>query len=133
VSAVGRWSAIGAAVFAVVTTATWSQPGTPSASETELDGAQLFRAKGCASCHAGPDSTASIGAGFPSLADAAAWAGDRRVNLSAQDYLTESIAAPDVFMSPDFQPGQSGPTTAMPQLRLSSEEVAALVDYLLGR
>ena len=72
-----------------------------------------------------------MGAGIPSLADAAAWADDRRTNLGAQDYLTESIAAPGVFISPVFQPGQSGPTTAMPQLRLSSEEIDALVAYLL--
>ncbi len=100
---------------------------------TESDGAQLFLAKGCSSCHAGPDTTASIGAGFPSLADAPTWAADRRANLSAKDYLTESIAAPSVFIARGFQPGQSGPTTGMPQLRLTSDEIEALVDYLLRR
>ena len=130
-SAVGRWCAIGAAAFTLITIATWSQGGTPSASGSDLDGGQLFRAKGCASCHAGPDSSASFGAGFPSLVDAGAWAGDRRAHLGARDYLTESIAAPSAFISPVFHPGQSGPTTAMPQLGLSSEEIDALVAYLL--
>ena len=41
------------------------------------DGAQLFRAKGCATCHDGPDSTAQF-VDFPSLANAPSWAGDRR-------------------------------------------------------
>jgi cytochrome c551/c552 len=132
VSAVGRWSATGAAVCALITAAIWGQAGTPSVSDNTADGAQLFRAKGCSSCHAGPDSAASTGTGFPSLAEASAWAGDRRANSSAEDYLAESIAAPDVFISPDFRPGQSGPTTAMPQLRLSSGEIDALVEYLLG-
>jgi mono/diheme cytochrome c family protein len=133
VSAVGRWAATGAALFAVIGVATWNQPGTTTVTGIQSDGAQLFLAKGCSSCHAGPDTTASIGAGFPSLADAPTWAGDRRANLSAKDYLTESIAAPGVFIAPGFQPGESGPTTGMPQLRLTSNEIEALVDYLLQR
>ncbi len=134
-SALGRWAATGAAVLAVIGVATWNQPGatTVTGTETESDGAQLFLVKGCSSCHAGPDTTASIGAGFPSLADAPTWAGDRRANLSAKDYLTESLAAPGVFIAPGFRPGQSGPTTGMPQLRLTSNEIEAIVDYLLER
>ena len=132
-SALGRWAAIGAAVFAVIGVATWSQPGATTGTGTRYDGAQLFVAKGCSSCHTGPDTTASIGAGFPSLTEAPTWAADRRANLSAEDYLTESIAAPSVFIAPGFQPGHSGPTTGMPQLRLTSNEIEALVEYLLQR
>ena len=40
-----------------------------TADGTTLDGASLFRAKGCAACHTGPDSTAG-GEGFPNLSDA---------------------------------------------------------------
>jgi len=133
VSAVGRWAASGAAVLAVIGVAIWNQPGATTVTGTRSDGAQLFLVKGCSSCHSGPDTTASIGAGFPSLADAPTWAADRRANLSAKDYLTESIASPGVFIAPGFQPGQSGPTTGMPQLRLTSNEIEALVDYLLER
>jgi mono/diheme cytochrome c family protein len=112
--------------------ATWNQPGT-TVTGIQSDGAQLFLAKGCSSCHAGPDTTASIGAGFPSLADAPTWAAHRRANLSAKEYLTESIAAPGAFIAPGFQPGQSGLRTGMPQLRLTSNEIEAIVDYLLQR
>jgi hypothetical protein len=76
---------------------------------------------------------ATFGSGFPSLAEAPSWAGERRPGLSAEDYLTESMAAPGVFISPEFSRGQSGPTTGMPQLRLTSEEIDALVVYLLDR
>lgn len=132
-SALGRWAASGAAVLAVIGVATWNQPGATTVTGTGSDGAQLFLVKGCSRCHAGPDTTASIGAGFPSLADAPLWAAGRRANLSAKDYLTESIAAPGVFIAPGFQSGQSGPMTGMPQLRLTSNEIEALVDYLLQR
>ena len=43
------------------------------------------------------------------------------------------MAAPGVFISPDFSPGSGGPTTGMPQLPLTSEEIDALVAYLLDR
>ena len=43
------------------------------------------------------------------------------------------MAAPGVFISPEFSPGQSGPTTGMPQLQLTSEEIDAIVAYLLER
>jgi mono/diheme cytochrome c family protein len=93
------------------------------------DGASLFRAKGCASCHDGPDSTAS--AGFPSLADAGSWAGARRDGLSAEAYLAESIREPWAFTSPEFQPS-GGPTPSMPELGLSTAEIDAIVAYLLA-
>lgn len=93
-NALRRWAATGAAVFAVIGAATWNQPSATTGPGTKYDGAQLFLAKGCSSCHTGPDTTASIGAGFPSLAEAPTWAADRRANLSAEDYLTESIESP---------------------------------------
>ncbi len=92
-------------------------------------GADLFLAKGCASCHVGPDTT-PLFSGFPSLGDASSWAGDRRPGVSAENYLAESMAAPDVFVSPAFN-GGVGPTSGMPQLRLTSDEIDDLVAYLL--
>lgn len=132
-SRAGLWSAIGAVILGLITVATWNlgNPSTPA--ETQPDGAQLFQAKGCASCHAGPDTAASFDSGFPSLVAASEWANDRRPGLTAEDYLTESIAAPRAFISPEFQPGHAGPTNAMPQLRITSDEIDALIDYLLQR
>lgn len=130
-SPLGRWTAIGAATLGLVTVATWNAGSPSSASDTRLDGSQLFRAKGCATCHAGPDTVSEFDAVFPSLAAAPEWAGTRRPGLNARAYLTESMVAPGAFVSPDFHNGRVGPTTAMPQLPLTDEEINALVDYLL--
>lgn len=95
-----------------------------------VDGATLFRAKGCVGCHEGPDGTTG---GFwgPDLSNAAEWAGDRRPGLSARDYLAESIRDPGAFTSPAFPSGGSGPVDAMPYLNVSEEEIDALIEYLL--
>jgi mono/diheme cytochrome c family protein len=90
-----------------------------------LDGAALFRAKGCASCHTGPDSSANMS--LPSLARASDWAGERRPGLSATEYIIESIRTPSAFISPALT--VDGP--AMPVLGLTDAEIDALVAYLL--
>lgn len=130
-SRLGQWSGTGAATLGLITVATWNLGGASSANDPQLEGRQLLQAKGCAACHAGPETIASFDVGFPSLANASDWAGARRPGLSASEYLVESISAPGAFISPDFRAGRAGPATAMPQLRLSSEEIASLVDYLL--
>ena len=96
-----------------------------------LDGAAVFRAKGCASCHDGPDTTALVRGAFPSLAEAGEWAAGRRPDRSAGAYLEESVRQPSAFISPAF-PRPAGGTTAMPTLDLSDAEVAAVVAYLLA-
>ncbi len=125
---VGRSCAIAAAVLAVVTAVAWnSDDGRSGVSASRIDGAQLFRSKGCSSCHVGPDSTTSS-SGFPRLTDASTWAGERRPGMSADEYITQSLVDPSAFISPEFTGG-----SPMPQLELSSEEVDALVDHLLDR
>jgi cytochrome c551/c552 len=131
VSPLGRACTFAAVALAVVTVALWSA-GEPSegSADSAADGADLFLAKGCASCHVGPASGAAS-SGSPPLDHAQAWAGDRRPGMSAAAYLAESMADPAAFISPVFN-GGSGPMTAMPQLVLTSDEVDALVDYLLA-
>jgi mono/diheme cytochrome c family protein len=133
VSPVGRACAICAVVLAVITIATWDRGEGETVADgpttVVADGAQLFRAKGCASCHDGPDSTAQS-VDFPSLADAPSWAGDRRTGMSAAAYIAQSIREPGAFISPAWVGG--GPTTAMPQLGLTEAEIDAIVGYLLG-
>ena len=92
-----------------------------------LDGHALFVAKGCSSCHTGPDTTSEMNAG-PPLVDAAGWAGSRRPGTDAATYLAESIREPAAFLSP----ARNG-DTAMPALAVTADEVERLVDYLLGR
>jgi len=92
-----------------------------------LDGQALFVAKGCSSCHTGPDSTSQINAG-PPLVDAAGWAGSRQPGMDAATYLAQSIREPAAFLSP-----ARDRDLVMPALAVSSDEVERLVDYLLGR
>ena len=130
-SVVGRACAVGAIVLAALTVAFWDS-GSPSASGSHVAGGdELFQAKGCATCHDGPDSTARIG-GFPPLVDAADWAGQRRPDMSARAYLTESIDEPGAFISPAFAGGGYGSLPAMPNLALTPDEADALIDYLLS-
>jgi mono/diheme cytochrome c family protein len=132
VTRTGVAAAIGAVVLAAAAFVGWDTVSTPSAepaSTTALVGAALFQAKGCATCHTGPDSQAMF-LEFPNLSDAPSFAGDRRPGMSAEEYLTESIRVPTAFTSPAFRP--NGPTANMPTLNLSDAEVEALVSYLLG-
>ena len=133
----GIVAAIGAIALGVASLIGWGSTSTSrdagststSATATELDGGALFRAKGCSTCHDGPE-THSLIDGFPSLADVASFAGSRRPGYSAQEYVAESIKEPGAFFSPAFH-GGVGPTTQMPTLDVSDAEIDALVTYLL--
>jgi mono/diheme cytochrome c family protein len=123
--------ALGALLALAGTWIGWRDDGSASVRAAPvLDGETLFHAKGCATCHTGPTSTASMGE-FPSLADARSWAGSRREGLSAEQYLAESIREPWAFISPEFH-ASGGPTTAMPELGLSDAERDAVVAFLLS-
>jgi cytochrome c551/c552 len=114
-----------------VTVATWDRsPGSNEQAVPAANGAQLFAAKGCATCHDGPTSTAVI-SGFPSLAHVSDWANERRPGMYASEYVAESVRSPAAFISPAFS-GSVGPIEAMPDLRLSDQEIAAIVDFLLS-
>jgi mono/diheme cytochrome c family protein len=135
VSPIGRACAIGAIVLAVVTLAAGDRgegeavaDGTTVVDAGVDDGSQLFRAKGCASCHDGPDGHAAFDQ-FPSLAHAPSWAADRRSGMTAEEYIAQSIRDPGAFISPAWVGG--GPVTEMPQLGLTDAEIGVLVDYLL--
>lgn len=125
-----------AAVLLLLATAFSWQEETPSvraatSSRPVLDGPALFRAKGCATCHTGPDTEPAF-TGLPDLSDAASWADGREPGRSAAAYLRESIREPGVFIAPDFH-AAGGPITGMPTLAVSDTEVDALVAYLLAR
>jgi len=126
----GRVAVAGVAVLVAVALLVWT-PSEPRTTAAPPDGAQLFTAKGCASCHMGPDSTTRPVVDFPSLIDAGGWAGERIEGVAARDYLVQSIAAPSAFTAPGFD-GGFGPAGGMPDLLLTSEEIDALVDYLLA-
>lgn len=127
-------AAAGALTVGLAALTGWAWGSAPSApddapAEQVADGSTLFMAKGCATCHSGPDRPALI-AVAPSLADVATWAGERRPGMSAEEYVRESITSPGSFVSPEFNP--TGPIAAMPGIAVSPAEVDALVEYLLN-
>jgi cytochrome c1 len=131
--------AVGAGVAVIASVVVWTTDrdgGQPSAASVTtaagpaLDGASLFRAKGCAGCHNGPDSAAAV-SGPPDLQNASSWAGERVPGMPAEEYITQSIRDPIAVISPAYTP-DGGPTTGMPTLALSDAEVEELVDYLLA-
>lgn len=129
VAGVGAVVLGGAALFGWSTTREPASASAPSGSAVALDGASLFVAKGCATCHDGPDSQSFMD-GFPNLSDVASFASTREPGVSAEEYVAESIEDPGAFISPAFH-GGVGPTTSMPGLDVTPAEVDALVAYLL--
>lgn len=129
-SRAGVLAAAAAVVAAAAAVVGWQTEPTDGAAPRPVatSGAALFQAKGCASCHVGPDSTPMVGS-FPPLDDAPSWAGDRRPGMSAREYLAESMRTPSAFLSPAWE--GAGATSAMPDLGLTDAEIDALVDHLL--
>lgn len=89
-----------------------------------IDGRSVFLTKGCTSCHslAGVSTTGQIGPNLTGLADRA---GDRLEGLEAEDYIRQSILDPEAFVVDGFSP-------LMPTLPLDTEELDALVEFLLA-
>jgi len=126
VTRAGWLASAASALVVVAAVVVWAESsgGTPA---TAASGATLFQAKGCVGCHAGPDSSPQF-SDYPSLTNAAAWAGTRREGMDARAYIAESIRTPGVFVSPAYR--GDGPSP-MPALGLSDAEIDALIDYLL--
>ncbi len=92
-----------------------------------MDGAVVFRLKGCATCHDGPTSAARF-AVAPNLADLAGRAGNRVEGQDAPEYVRQSVRQPRVFVVPGYETA----FPVMPALPVSDQELDALVRYLLG-
>lgn len=89
-------------------------------------GAVLFFDKGrCATCHALEADKVIVG---PSLAGVAIRAEIRIPELSAAEYLEESIIRPDAYKAPGFEKLQMDASLAQ---NLTVDEVNDLVAYLL--
>jgi cytochrome c551/c552 len=111
---------LGGATVAVFTVDTRSDRARPQA----IDGRNVFLTKGCTSCHSldGVSTTGQIGPNLTGLADRA---GDRVEGLEAGDYIRQSVLAPEAFVVDGFSP-------LMPTLPLDTEELDALVEFLLA-
>jgi cytochrome c1 len=124
--------------LAAVTAVVWAGDGdSPSpagaavaAPAAGMDGADVFQAKGCATCHMGPGAENGFGIG-PDLTALPTTAGSRVPGLSAAEYVRESVLDPGAFMV--VPPARGGPFGTMPRLAVSPSELDALVAYLVRR
>ena len=113
-------------LLGVSTVVVWTGDRSPDASPPpDLDGAALSRTKGCVGCHTGPGAPSLYDTG-PNLRQLSTVAAGRRRGVPAEDYARESIVAPAAFIVPNFG------TFPMPALALTSDEVEALVAYLMA-
>jgi mono/diheme cytochrome c family protein len=105
-----------------------AQPAVAGAASA--DGGTLFAAKGCASCHRSAG-TEPLVDGLPDLTTVAEWGGTRRPGMDAAAYVAESVRSPSAFLAPGWS--SNGPTTGMPSLVVTDDELDAIIGYLLGR
>jgi mono/diheme cytochrome c family protein len=114
--------------LAALTGLAWSREsgGASTGSVPVVDGAQLFHAKGCATCHDGPGSRAGFEVG-PDLGQLPAVAASREPGLDAETYVRRSITSPQSFIVPGF----GHEMQSMPALAVTPAEIDALVAYLL--
>ena len=108
------------------TTAVSSPDGTDTAAGAARNvdqlvtrGRNLFRAKGCAACHIDVQSG-------PSLTNLAQRAGKTKSDLSAEEYVRESIVAPNAYKA-----AGNGFSGEMPTLPVNASELSALIGYVL--
>jgi cytochrome c oxidase subunit 2 len=88
-------------------------------------GAAVFRENGCGSCHAF-SKAGTDGETGPNLDELEAAA--QRAGKPLEEYVRESIVAPDAVVAPAYQPGIMPKTFA----DLPDEQLDALVQYLIG-
>jgi mono/diheme cytochrome c family protein len=103
---------------------------TPSAAAVVLDGADVFRAKGCIACHDGPEGANSDFDVGPNLRELPAVASRRVAGLDAASYVRQSIQEPQAYVVKGHDPNEVG-IGLMPALGLTPAEIEALVAWLL--
>ena len=95
------------------------------ATEPVARGAQIYRQKNCASCHAIAGSGGAIG---PPLTHVGSVAETRQPGTTAADYLLRSVTDPGAYIVPGFPDSMSRGLAR----GLSDADLEALVQYLLS-
>ena len=110
------------------TTTTDSSAGTGLVAQ----GKTLYAGKGlCITCHANENiagATAELG---PDHTHIATDAEGREAGLSVEEYLRRSITEPSAFTTPDWEESEGLMEATVEPLNLTSDEVDALVAFLL--
>ena len=97
----------------------------PRASDPLARGRQLYRQKGCGSCHQIGTEGGTVG---PPLTHAGTVAETRRAGTTGEDYVRESILDPGAYIVPGYPDTMPrGLTRGM-----SQEDLDDLVQYLLS-
>ncbi len=97
------------------------------AAPTSSRGEQIFRTKGCVGCHTHAAVSGAHMQVGPDLTALAERAGARVSGLDAAAYVRQSIRVPSAFIVPGYA------AVSMPDLRLTDDEIDALVAFLLPR
>jgi len=84
------------------------------------EGQELWASLGCSGCHQAEDSPAA-----PGLNLMAGRAPERKEDMSAEEYLHESIVEPDAFVAPPYE-------RPMPGLGVTDEQANSLVAFILS-
>ena len=89
-------------------------------------GQRMFLGKGCGGCHTIDGLKGASGRVGPKINGIATWGGDRIPDLNSEQYIRQSLEAPDAFVVPGYLP-------RMPEIlgNMTSQEYEALVSYLL--
>ena len=120
-------------VFLVLLIAACAGGGAGQSLTYEKAGEELFikpvvgSSAGCKTCHSLEEGVTIIG---PSLAGIAERAGGRNSELSAEDYLRQSILEPDAYLVEGF------PKSVMPKSYakdLEEKDIVSLVAFLISR
>ncbi|MFN0071202.1 MAG: c-type cytochrome [Chloroflexota bacterium] len=90
-------------------------------------GQRVFTASGCGACHVLEGVPGAAGAVGPALNNIGNVAATRRPGASTEDYIRESIAAPNAFVVPGFAPVMPAGLVSNPS------DLTALVEFLAGR
>jgi cytochrome c oxidase subunit 2 len=113
-----------AAAFALAALAVACGDDEPSVdlSPTAAEGRQIANSRGCAGCH-GSDGAGGVGPSFVGLAGSQVQLEDGTTVVADEEYLVRSIVDPGAQLV-------DGYSLRMPEVSLTDDEVAKLVQYI---
>jgi cytochrome c oxidase subunit 2 len=115
-------AAAAATLLALLATACGDDGTSLDLSPTAAEGRRIANSRGCSGCH-GTDGGGGVGPSFVGLAGSQVELDDGTTVVADEDYLVRSIVDPNAQIV-------DGYSLRMPQVSLSDDEVAKLVQYI---